>query len=413
VVHVVQGWPPFNHAGTETYARGLAVRQARWRDVGVHARLEDRSRALGEAAELFDEGIRVRLVVNNFTQRDPRSRNALRNRALETDFARFLDEQNPDIVHVHHVAGHSLDLLRPIGARRVPLVVQLQDWWLACARANLSMADRSLCSGPGIGKCARCMPLTAVPPIGLWSWLLHARRRSLAHRWVRRADALVMGSQFIAQSLRRIGLLGASAPVHVIPYGIEPPPAVTPKVPPEGSLRFGYLGAIMPHKGVHVAVGAFRAVDPARATLEVMGDIDALPAYTRELQAMASPAVRFSGSVPEAEKARRLSSLDVLIVPSLGLESFGLAVREAMAVGIPVLASRRGALTEAFEDGVCGAYFEPADVSGLQALVDRLCNRPETLAEWVRRLPAVKTMDLHAEEIERVYEGVLSARRAR
>jgi glycosyltransferase involved in cell wall biosynthesis len=299
-------------------------------------------------------------------------------------------------------------------------VLQVQDWWLVCARANLAMADRSLCSGPGLRKCARCMPLTGVPPAALWSRLLHARRRSLADRWVRGADALVMGSEFIAQSLRGIGLLSASAPVHVIPYGIEPPPPMmpavppaTPEVPPEGPLRFGYLGAIMPHKGVHVAVAAFRAVDPARATLEVIGDPDVLPTYTRELQAMASPAVRFAGSVPESEKARCLASLDVLIVPSLGLESFGLAAREAMALGTPVLASRRGALTEAFEDGVCGAYLEPGDVAGLQALVDRLCKRPETVAEWARSLPAVKTMDLHAEEIERVYEKVLAARRAR
>jgi glycosyltransferase involved in cell wall biosynthesis/GT2 family glycosyltransferase len=413
VVHVVQGWPPFNHAGTETYARGLCVRQARWRDVGVHARLEDRSRVLGEATELVDGGIRVRLVVNNFTQRDPLSRNSLRNLPLEHDFAHFLDDQRPDLVHVHHLAGHSLGLLREITARRLPLVLQLQDWWLVCARANLSMADRSLCPGPSTDRCARCMPLTGVPPAGLLSRLLHAHRRSLAERWVRRADALVMGSEFIAQSLRGHAFLGPGARVHVIPYGIEPWPAAAPRRRPTRPLRFGFLGAIMPHKGVHVAVGAFRDVDPERATLDVVGDEGALPTYTKELQAMASPAVRFRGSVPESEKARLLSRFDVLVVPSLGLESFGLAVREAMALGVPVLASRRGALTEAFEDGVCGAYFEAGDTAGLRVWVERLCERPEIVAEWSRRLPAVKTTDAHAEEIEAVYEKVLAARSGR
>jgi glycosyltransferase involved in cell wall biosynthesis len=367
---------------------------------------------LGEATELLDGGIRVRLVVNNFTQRDPRSRNALRNRILERDFARFLDEQRPDLVHVHHLAGHSLDLVREIAARRLPLVLQLQDWWLVCARANLSMADRSLCSGPSTSRCARCMPLTGVPPAGLLSRLLHAQRRALAERWVRRADALVMGSEFIAQSLRHHGFLTPGAPVRVIPYGIESGPASAPEKP-RRPLRFGYLGAIMPHKGVHVAVEAFRGLDPDRATLDVAGDGGALPAYTQELRAMASPAVRFSGSIAEAEKARYLSGFDVLIVPSLGLESFGLAAREAMAQGVPVLASRRGALTEAFEDGACGAFFEPGDAVGLRAWVDRLCERPQTVAEWARRLPAVKTMDAHAEEIEAVYAQVMAARSRR
>ncbi len=166
----------------------------------------------------------------------------------------------------------------------------------------------------------------------------------------------------------------------------------------------------MPHKGVHVAVEAFRDIDEARATLEVVGDLAALPAYTRELRAKATPAVRFSGSVPEDEKARRLSGFDVLVVPSLGLESFGLAAREAMALGVPVLASRRGALTEAFEDGVCGAFFDAGDAAGLRVWIERLCERPQTVAEWAGRLPAVKTMDAHAEEIEAVYESVLAAR---
>ena len=120
--------------------------------------------------------------------------------------------------------------------------------------------------------------------------------------------------------------------------------------------------------------------------------------------------MRFSGSVPEDEKARRLSGFDVLVVPSLGLESFGLAAREAMALGVPVLASRRGALTEAFEDGVCGAFFDAGDAAGLRVWIERLCERPQTVAEWAGRLPAVKTMDAHAEEIEAVYESVLAAR---
>ena len=128
---------------------------------------------------------------------------------------------------------------------------------------------------------------------------------------------------------------------------------------------------------------------------------------------MASPAVRFSGSIPEAEKTRHLSGFDVLVVPSLGLESFGLAAREGMALGVPVLASRRGALTEAFDDGVCGAYFEPGDAAGLRVWVDRLSERPEMVAEWARRLPAMKTMDAHAEEIEAVYQQVMATRRIR
>jgi glycosyltransferase involved in cell wall biosynthesis len=69
-------------------------------------------------------------------------------------------------------------------------------------------------------------------------------------------------------------------------------------------LRFAVIGSVMPHKGVHVAVEAFRAMDPARATLDVWGDTAILPAYTRELQAAASPAVRFRGRFPSRRRTR-------------------------------------------------------------------------------------------------------------
>ena len=112
VLHIVHGWPPFNHAGTEIYARELALRQAGRRDVTVYGRIADPHRTMGETTELIDHRVRVRLAVNNFTQRDPLSRNALRNRVLESDFRRLLDEVQPELVHVHHLAGHCAGLLR-------------------------------------------------------------------------------------------------------------------------------------------------------------------------------------------------------------------------------------------------------------------------------------------------------------
>ena len=157
VLHLVHGWPPWNPAGTELYAAWLAWRQARFREVAVYARIADPSRAKGDAVELLDRGVRVRLVVNNFTQRDPLSRNALADRALAADFGRLLDELAPRLLHVHHLSGHAASLVRIAARRGVPIVWQLQDWWPLCARANLLDAGRRLCSGPGLGKCAACL----------------------------------------------------------------------------------------------------------------------------------------------------------------------------------------------------------------------------------------------------------------
>jgi O-antigen biosynthesis protein len=405
IVHVVHGWPPYDRAGTEAYARSLVTRQAADRDVVVYARMADPERRLGEATELLDTGARVRLVVNNFTQRDPRSRNALADARLTKDFARLLDEHAPELAHVHHLSGHAASLVDALRRRRIPYVYQVQDWWAPCARANLLDATRALCPGPEAGRCTRCLPLTGIAPAALWNRVLYRRRYALMRRVLRDAAAVVMGSRFILDSYRELGWLQAG---QVVPYGIEPPEPDVPRAPAARPVRFATLGSVMPHKGVHVAVAAFRDMAPDAATLDVWGDERLRPDYAAELRALASPAVRFRGPFEEAQRPEVFASMDVLIAPSLGLESFGLAVREAQARGVPVVASRRGALVEAIAPGVDGELFEPGGVAALAALVARLAERPETIDSWRRALPAVKRMDEHAREIDEVYARVLS-----
>ncbi|HEV7518966.1 MAG TPA: glycosyltransferase [Thermoanaerobaculia bacterium] len=426
VLHVVHGWPPWSQAGTEIYAAWLARWQAGRREVAVYARIADPERSLGDAVELLDAGVRVRLAVNNFVQRDPLSRNALYDRTLAADLGRLLAEVRPGLVHVHHLAGHALGLLPRIARTGVPIVYQVQDWWAACARANLLDRDRRLCSGPGLGKCSRCLPLTGLSPAGLWNPALYALRGALARRALRLPKAFVMGSRAIADDYLRLGLLRPGDPVHVLPYGVDvagedaapaapAANALPPRPPARRPLRFGFLGSLLPHKGAHVAVAAFRGVAPGDATLTIHGDPAISPDYAAELAAGGlPPAVRLAGSFPEREKAAVFGGMDVLIVPSLGLESFGLAAREAMACGVPVLASRLGALAEIHAERECGALFTPGSTAELSGWIERLIADPGIVDGWrhcLRESPPVKGLDAHAEEIEEVYEQVLTRRR--
>jgi O-antigen biosynthesis protein len=413
VLHLVHGWPPWNSAGTEVYARRLALRQAAWREVTVYARIADPGRELGEALEVEDGGARVRLVVNNFTQRDPLSRNALHDRRLAADFRKLLEETRPDLLHVHHLAGHAATLPGLAARRGIPILYQVQDWWAPCARVNLLDAERQLCPGPSPGRCAACLPLTGLPPAPLLNRALYAVRGRLLRRALRQADAFVMGSQAIHRSYLDLGWLEPGDRAFVVPYGIERPPEIAARRRPGAPLRFGVIGSLLPHKGIHLAVAAFRGVDPGRAILQIWGNLAASPSYAAELMAIASPAVRFAGSFPEERRSEVFAGLDVLIVPSLGLESFGLAAREALAEGVPVLASRRGALAELFppEAGPpCGALFDPEDPKELRGWIERLLGDPGIVAAWAANPPRVKEMDEHAEEIEEIYDKILAAR---
>lgn len=419
IVHLVHGWPPFSHGGTEYYAHWLASCQQAARPVSVYARLADPERSLGAVTELFDRGVRVRLVVNNFEQRNPLARNALREPRLEADFGRFLDRERPDLVHVHHLAGHGFSLLHTAAARGLPIVYQVQDWWALCARANRMQPGVGLCPGPEAARCAACLPLTGLPPAPLLNRGLYSYRRRLARNTLKLADAFVMGSRTIARDYRAAGLLpNDGQDVHILPYGVELPEErqAASERAPALPLRCGFVGALMPHKGVHVAVRAFEGLNPERATLEIWGDPAAAPDYVAELHRLAdSRSVRFGGTFDTSEKQRVFRGMDLLLVPSLGLESFGLVAREAMAHGVPVVASRRGALSELFEGDPPvggGTTFEPGDVAGLRTLLEKLIARPEIIGQWRREIPPILGLQDHAESIERLYAKTLERHRS-
>jgi GT2 family glycosyltransferase/glycosyltransferase involved in cell wall biosynthesis len=371
IVHLVHGWPPFAQAGTELYAYWLVRRQRERHHVAVYTRTE------GETRELLDDGVRVRLVKNDFTTRNPLRRNALIDRAMERDFARFLREEKPDLLHVHHLAGHAFSLVRVAKRLRIPVVMQIQDWWFLCARVNL-FDGVGRCSGPEPAKCARCVTLTKLPG----NRALHALRRIVARSALRAADAYIAGSNAIRDDYTtdRRGRLSyrIEAPFHVIPYGIAIEPS-RPQRTARKPIRFGIIGSSGPHKGRHIAIEAMRDIDPSEATLSVFEHFE------------------------EADKPRIFESMDVLLMPSIGLESFGLAAREAMACGVPVIATSGGAMDELPE----AQLVPPGDAVALRNAIRRLIDDPSIIDAWSARLPVPKSDREHAEEIERVYRTVL------
>jgi glycosyltransferase involved in cell wall biosynthesis len=392
------------------FARTVALTQAERREVAVYARISAPERRKGEAVELTDGGVRVRLVVNDFLQRDPVSRNAIHDAAFCADFDRFLDETKPDLLHVHHLAGHAATLPGRARRRGVPIVFQLQDWWSLCARVNLLHASGEVCAGPSPLKCSRCRPLTGLPGAAFLNPALHALRAGVMRRALA-AERYVAGSRFLVRSWEEAGWLPGNAPVEVVPYGL---PYARPEIEPRAGaprlpLRFGFVGALMAHKGAHVAVEAFRGMPPGAARLRLWGNAAADPAYVERLRGAAGGAdVTLEGRFDEGETACVFAGMDVLLVPSVGLESYGIVVDEAMAHGVPVVASRLGALPERFDES-CGAFFPAGDAEALRGVVERLVARPETVAEWRRALPRVRTLEDAARRIEEIYAEVLRA----
>jgi glycosyltransferase involved in cell wall biosynthesis len=180
---------------------------------------------------------------------------------------------------------------------------------------------------------------------------------------------------------------------------------------PADKLRFGYVGTIQWHKGVHVLVQAFNQIDDPKVELRIYGEPGVAPAYCAEIQRLVrNPRVRFLGRFENQEVGRVLAGIDVLIVPSIWPENSPVTIHEANLAGVPVIASRLGGMPDLVQDGVNGLLFQAGDANDLAARMRRLIE-DRSLAEQFRcQMPPVKSIAENAQELEAIYEQLVAAR---
>jgi glycosyltransferase involved in cell wall biosynthesis len=133
----------------------------------------------------------------------------------------------------------------------------------------------------------------------------------------------------------------------------------------DGVVRFLFAGRLVDWKAVDLLLEAFpRVVGRVRAALDIVGegpDRGALEAQARRLGL--GDAVTFHGWLSQEELVRRLRAADVFVLPSL-FECGGAVVLEAMAAGLPVVATRWGGPAD-YLDESCGVLVEPASREAL------------------------------------------------
>ncbi len=445
ILLAVHAFPPRSTAGVEVYAlRQARALQSLGHEVQVLAAVHDLAAAPASRRRREHDGIPVHEIVSTHprgtlaaTYDDPAIAVALRG---------LLRELRPEGVHIHHLLNLSAELIPAARQTGTRLALTLHDHWLTCPRDGLRLrADLVLCEHVDHRVCAACLrdspylapPLqrglaSAVRRAGLGARLhqVHASAPRLAEallRWLRRlsrerpenlvagmdrravrlrevvgqVDVVLAPTRFVAERAREAGV--PEAKLRVSRYG-----AVVEKTRPRpaGSRRrIGYIGTLAPHKGVDVLVAAFRRLSDPGLRLDVHGSRSVSPSYADALSALAAgdPRIRFHGGFEEGRQGAVLAGLDLVVVPSIWWENSPLTVLEALAAGVPVVASRIGGLPELLDDGVTGLLVPPRDVAALeQALADAASGAK--LAEPLPALPLRRAADA-ARELVGLLEG--------
>ena len=368
VLIVARHFPPFGVTGVERVAEQTALAlQAAGDDVTVLFRRETQAPPMPTLQRGRHRGIDTLMVAGggSLHSRFPRFAPV-----LERLFERTLLELQPDVVLCCHLMDHSPAYVSIAHRWRIPIVLELHDYYTVCEWARLQRPSGELCPGPNAGhSCATyCFP---GQERSLERWAL---RTHMFGRALEQADALVAPSRHVADYFATT--LGSRAPaVRVIGNGVEltPPGARTP-AGPDQPLTLAYVGTVVRHKGVHVLVQALRQARLPAVRVTLFGA--AVESYVHELQeagdAIDGLTLRVFGPYEPGQLAALLEDVDVVVIPSLVSETYSIVAREAFACGIPVVASRIGALPEGIRDGQNGLLFDPGSSLDLARILQTL-----------------------------------------
>lgn len=152
---------------------------------------------------------------------------------------------------------------------------------------------------------------------------------------------------------------------------------------PADATVVGYIGRLVPKKGIPVLLEAFRSLAPRfpGAHLALVGGNDA--GFHRDLGAEyrrlaqdfgIGGRTHFTGFLEDIRPA--IADFDVLVLPSVEPESFGRVLIEAMALGIPPVVSKIGGAVEVVDDGRNGFWATPGDAAHLAQKLEALLGDP-------------------------------------
>lgn len=359
-------YPPFGIAGVERMtaqtAEGL---RARGHEVTVLTRRPSGAPPTLALERATRDGVSVVSVTGGGVKPRPFPDD---DAALEGIFERTLIETEAEVVLITHLMHHAPGYAKIAHRFGVPVLLELHDFFSVCPRAHLRRTSGEDCRGPeGGSACAtHCF---AGEEMARLRWPL----RSLSFRSaVRRADVVLAPSRFLAEELAplRSGL----TPIQVLANAVaDPGPVLRSEADHRQPLQLVSIGVTVEHKGFQVVVEALRrAALPASYT--ILGR--AVEPEAKRLREAAAKVpdleLRLFGAFSPRLLPALLAEADAAVVPSIVAETYSLSAREAFVSGVPVIASRIGAMPEAIRPGDNGWLFAAGDASDLAALLQRL-----------------------------------------
>lgn len=364
-------------------------------------------------------------------------------------FEKILKQVDPDIVHLHARTSAVSELLMDVAkVAGKCIVITYHSPTVSCIRGTMLLNGSAPCDGLMLDKrCTSCnlqghgvgvlSSLLSLVPFRFGAWLkrnglskgpwlalrmsqIVSEQIETTQNFLKKADLVIAPCNWVLQLLQinalpaerlrlcRQGLVHRTAvandqrEVRASSYqsGLNSP------------LRLGCFARLDPTKGIDFLVRVIHAIPDAAIELSIYGipQHDSRPG-SEALTHLAGgdPRVRFYPALPAAQVLATMSTLDLVVVPSIWLETGPLVVLEAFAAGVPVLGSDRGGIAELVRSGVDGRLLPTGDLNAWSEALSSLAADHEPVHLWKKGVRYPRTMATVAEEMSHHYTSLLHA----
>jgi glycosyltransferase involved in cell wall biosynthesis len=289
------------------------------------------------------------------------------------DFTAMLQREKPDVVHIHNTwVMISPSIYHACKDAGVPVVQTFHNYRLMCPPGTFFRDGKACeeCLHHGqlrsvVHGCYRkSRVITAAKALMLW---VHRRKGTFAG-----IDHYIALTKFSRNQFLRGGF--PPEKLSVKPNFVYPDPGLCT----DKADYAVFIGRLSPEKRVSTILNAWTVLKPRIEIFLVGGGPEAVQ-LQEEAARRGLTHVHFKGHLPREQAMTYMRRARFLIFSSEWYENFPVTIAEAFACGVPVIASRMGAMQEIVEDGRTGLHFVPGNAEDLAEKVDWAWNHPDQM----------------------------------
>lgn len=312
----------------------------------------------------------------------------LNNKTIAKEVCTVLNDFKPDVVHTNNIQGISPIIWNVLEEQKIPCVHTIHDYWIANPK-NLKPNNRKE--------------------------VLSKIHQKFFKNKTNSVKFVTAPSKFLIDSIKKCGYF-VNAKSKSVANGISINMEETKKQiefnlkKQDENIKFLFVGSLFENKGIQNLLEVFKEIENENITLDICGK----GKYKdKVIQAeKIDKRIRYNGMLKKEELEEEYKKCDVLIVPSIWDEPFGMVVIEANKFGLPVIGSNKGGIQEIIDNIKTGITYQYNDLNELKQAIQYFANR-ENIKKYYKAIEnniSKYSIENQIHEFEKIYESIKNER---